>query len=171
MPRYVNLKNTVVLFFILCYISAVLGLHFYYEFGLNKNSGEVARSFFNSVRYPLEIFHLYNGWAYFSAPPKEEYHFLIRGHEAGFSVYYTPGFQSTGFKIRTEKSRKFHSKISTHYSDIRNAYLKSFCKKFEKEYGRTFNDVTFHVYKKPIPELTSSDPTEMQEIRKWTVKC
>ena len=170
MRKYVNLKNTAVLFFILYYIAGLLCLQVYYRLDLDENAGENSKVFFEFIRNSLEQFGLYAGWGYFSEVSKDEYTHRIVGTTRGYSVDYIPDFQKAGFKFKTEKDRKFHIKIKR-YSDIRTSYLKSFCVKFEREHGRKFNKVTFYKYKKPIPEPGSSGPTKMRQVRKWSVKC
>ena len=175
MSKYVNLKNTVILLFIAYYLSSVISLQLYDEFhdklGLKKSLKESVDDVFDFVRYPLKVGGIYRMWGYFSSPPKSELHVLIRGDSAGDSVYYSPEFQTLSFKRIHEKSRKFHSRINRGYSDIRNTYLKSFCNRFENEYGREFNNITFRSYKKQIPKLTSVDPTEKKQLKEYVVKC
>ena len=175
MSRYVNLKNTVILLFIAYYLSSVIGLQLYDEFRdkleLKKSLRESVDGVFDSVRYPLKAGGIYRRWGYFSSPPKSELHVLIRGDTSVNSVYYAPEFQTLSFKRIHEKSRKFHARINGGYSDIRNTYLKSFCKKFEKEHGRKFNNITFLSYRKQIPKLTSVEPTEKKQLKKYVVKC
>ena len=173
MPECVNLKNTALLLFILCYIATVLCVQSYYRFDLDESVGETAKIFFNSLRYSLEPLALHSAWTYFPAPPKEEIHFLIQGHAEVFSAYYLPpGFHNSAFQINDKRGRRFHQHLTRGiYKDIRTAYLKSFCRKFEKEHGIKFDKVTFHKYKKPIPGPTSSGPTKMRQVKKWTVKC
>ena len=172
MPVYINLKNTVIMCFLLYYISAVLWVQVYAVFSLDENGGEIAKIIFKPARYSLEPFGLYTVWDFFSGSSKIEWIFITRGYADGFSAYYTPEFQTAAFQIDDNKDGKFyHNMVSVYWDGIRTSYLKSFCGKFEKEYGRSFNKVTLYGYNKLIPELNSSDPIEMRGVKKWTVEC
>ena len=91
----------------------------------------------------------------------------------GFRLITLPDFRLLLFRLTIKKNRKFHKNIATaqRLEGIRTSYLKSFCGKFEKEHGKSFNKVTFYRYKKFIPELNSSDSVKTQKVKKWTVKC
>ena len=173
MSKYVNLKNTLILFLILYYIAAVVGVQSYYRLDLYENLGKDSKRVFNFLRYSLEPLALHSAWTYFPEPPKKEMRFLIQGHAEVFSAYYIPpGFRYSAFQINDKRGRRFHQHITRDaYKDIRTAYLKSFCGKFQQEHGIKFDKVTFHKYKKQIPGPTSAGPTKLREVNNWTVKC
>ena len=173
MARHINLKNMMVLIFLFYYVSGIIGLNLYYELDLDDNKEEVPKRVFDSVRSSLEILGLYGRWAFFTSPSKEEYYFLIRGHASGGGSvdHVPPGSENVAFKIQNDKKRKFHYGIGHGHSEIRTAYLKSFCAKFEEEHARKFKRVILYQNKRQIPDITSPERTEFENAGKWSVEC
>ena len=73
--KFINFKNTLLLLFIIFHISAVIYWNLYWTNDWDKNEDQ---AIFNTIRYYIHPFGLWQNWDVVAPPPQVESHILIR---------------------------------------------------------------------------------------------
>ena len=166
---YINKKNTLILLFIIFHIVAIVYWNFYWNLSWDDNEDQRVYNFFRPYVQP---FGLWQQWNIFAPPPNVEMHIIIYAKANGtFVANYTPNYQTTPTKINHERIRKWHeSIIKDDYAGFMVPYLKFWCKRFEKQHNKKFDQVALYTYSRKISELgekgvkATSAPVKKEEI-------